>query len=468
MITRAAAASVLIALCALSAPAENLPAKEFAPLSYADAADAAIACSDDLRVELSRLSLREGTWLWGIRAFFPSVSISFGEDDRLSLAGSDSFSKTACVSAEQLLWDGGRTGVSRDLESAELRLARAAIERKTRETAESAIAAYRSVLSVRALRQIKKASAESLAEQRRILAMEVSAGLARADDLAEAEIRVEEAELDASSTAMDVEAAEDALAEAIGRETLPPLSERIDVEKRAVALGEGLVSAIADAAKCTNGDVETSRLSIEKKRAQAKQAAAAWAPAIKLNAALVLSGDRLPLTRTTWSAGLSFEFSGPLLNGSTSATAGWEPPYDKTAGVSLKATPLPDPGAALSGKAAEAELGFEIAKHARLLCAVDREVQRAVERYGLLDRKVGAALSSRELAQRRVKLGELSAEMGRATRIELMETRLECAKAEARLVEAAVALIEGERALERLMDAPPGTLAERAGRAGRE
>lgn len=434
------------------------------PLTYARAAEAAIASSDELRVENARVSLREGARLWSLRAFFPSVSVALGEDDRLSLSGADSFAKTASVSAEQLIWDGGRAGVSRELESAELRLARAAVERKTREVAESAIGNYRSLLSARSLLAIRRANVESLSEQRRILAMEVFSGLAREDDLAEADIRVEDAALDAAAASLDVEAAERALADSLGMEALPPLAERIDVEKRAFPIGEALSSALADAAKAAHPDLEAARLSIAQRRAQARLAAASWAPTIKLNGSVVLSGDSLPLTRSSWSLGLAVDFTGPFLKGSSSASASWEPPYDRTAGVSAKATPFPDPGAALSGKAAGAELGFEIAKYGRSLSAVDREMARAVASYSILDRKAVLARRSRDLSRKRLDLARLSAEMGRSTRIELMEAALEEAKAEASLVQAATALIEGERVLERFLDAPPGSLGKIAER----
>ena len=62
-------------------------------LGFAGAARLAVEASGDLRNEYAARALREGAWLWGLRAYLPRLSITASEDDRLSEIGPDSFLK---------------------------------------------------------------------------------------------------------------------------------------------------------------------------------------------------------------------------------------------------------------------------------------------------------------------------------------------------------------------------------------
>ena len=69
-----------------------------------------------------------------------------------------------------------------------------------------------------------------------------------------------------------------------------------------------------------------------------------------------------------------------------------------------------------------------------------------------------------KLEEERFHLAELKLSLGEITRLDLMEARLDYAKREASLVEAAAALLQAERELERLLDLGPGELSAFAGR----
>ncbi|MFA6505736.1 MAG: TolC family protein [Treponemataceae bacterium] len=436
-------------------------------LTYAQAGGMAIAASDELRAENATQLLREGAWVLGLRAYLPKVSFAIGEDDRLSMLNADSFSKSMSVTADQLVWDGGRTSVSRSLEAAEIALARQTLERKARDIAEAAVAAYRSVLSAREMTSIKESGLESLREQRRIMEVELASGLARADELAEADIAVGSAEIEALDAKMNEREACLAFAGALSLEVLPPLAERVETERRAVLLDETAVKAAIDAARVANADLVASRLSIVKKEAEARQASASWAPTVRLTASARVSGDRYPLTRSAWNVGLNIDFSGPFLSGSASTGAGREPPYDSSANASAKVEPLSDPASALSARSAAVALSLERERYAKAVVLMDRTITAAAQKYALLDKRTSLARASVALAKRKLELMTLNTEMGRATRIEAMEARAEVAAAEASLVSSATSLIEGERALERLMDLGPNALADFVERIGR-
>jgi outer membrane protein TolC len=429
---------------------------EVRAIGFAEAARMAVAASEELRNEYALRSIREGAWVLGRRAYLPQLKIVVSEDDRLSQAGSDSFLKNYAFTLDQLLWDGGRTSTGRAIEKAELILLGSRLERMAGEIAEGAVAAYRDVLSARAILAIREAALESLGEQRRILAREVELGLALPVDLAEADITVAEARIELLSLGMELEEAETRMAETLGLDTLPELTERVDIRRAAVLPDENRVRSLAQA---RNPDITESRYTITQRQAEAKYAALSWLPTVRINGGFNLAGQRYPLTKYNWSVGIAVNFSSPYFSGGISGSAGWEPPHDRTARLQNTLSPLPDPASALTGRQAAAALALERARYAAVFKRAGRMAALALEKYRLTEGKRVLAVESLELAADRYRLSELRLELGQLTRIELMEARLEYTQREIASVEAAVALLEAERGLEQLLDLRPGELA---------
>ena len=430
-------------------------------IGFEDAARMAVAASEDLRHEYALRALREGAWVLGLRAYLPQISIVVSEDDRLSMIGADSFLKSYSLKVDQLLWDGGRTSTSRAVEKAELALLGSQLERMAGEIAEGAMAAYRNVLSARALLEIRRSAEESLSEQRRILAREVELGLALTIDLAEADITVAEARIAIRAIRMELEEAERQLAEALGLTVLPELREQVDTGRSPVLPGEEAARSFAQA---RHPDLIQARHGIAQKQAEAKYAARSWLPTVRINGGFGLSGQRYPLSKYNWSLGISVSFSSPYFSGAIGGSMGWEPPYDRDARLQNTLTPLPDPGAALTGRQAVQALALEQAKYAAAFERIGRMAVISLEKCRFAEERRALAVETLELAADRYRLSELRLELGQLTRIEFMEARLDYAQKEAASVEAAAGLLEAERELERFLDLPPGGLAEFARR----
>ena len=425
-------------------------------INFSQAAEMAIASSVDLRNAYAGQRLMEGAWMLGLRAFFPRLGISASENDRLQGIGPDSFVKNYAVNVDQLLWDGGRTSMSRVLERNELNRGYSQLERAAADIAESALSAYRSVLSSRAVLAIREGSFESLVAQRRILAQEVSLGLALPTDLAEADLTVANAKIELLSLHSDLEELEYQFAEILGLDSLPMLIEKVDINRAAV-LPDSLQAKRA--AQESNPELDDMRFSILKRQVELKYAARQWLPSVRLQGSFGLNGRSYPLIKHNWSVGLSVELSGPWLQNAINFQAGWEPPYDRTAMLQNSMAPLPDPKASLSKHQAEQAYYLEQEKYRLAFERVGRAAQRSVEKCSMADKKRSLALEALGLAADRCRLEELRLELGQITRLDLMGSLSEYAQMEIAAVNAAVALLEAERELERLLDLAPGTLA---------
>jgi len=443
-------------ICLCLSAAVHAADNSYGSLTFAQAADLALASSAELRQARSSIALREGMWKWGMRSYFPQISLSVSENDRLQEIGADSFLKNYGVSLDQLLWDGGRTSMSRKLERMELNLLSGGLNRMELEIVDQTLSAYRTVLSSRAILEIRKSALAVLEEQRRILNEEVLLGLALAVDLAGADINLSSAKLDIISLQIDLAETERQFAEILGLDSLPVLSEKIDVN-RSILLPPS--AAAGSLAKERNPDLVNARFSLIKKQAEVKYASNSWIPSLRLAGNFALTGQRYPLTRYNWSVGINVDLSGPWVQSRAGAQAGWEPPHDRTALVQNNLSLLPDPASALGIKQAQLAFALEKEKFDTLFGRIGRVAANAVEKCALAEQKRVLSLEAVKLGAEKCRIEEIRLGLGHITRLDLMETLIEQTQKEISAVQAAITLLEAERELERFLDLKPGELA---------
>lgn len=426
------------------------------PLSATDIAALAIENSLELKSERNGLEVRSGAWHLGLRGFLPRIEVSAGSDERLAIYDADSFGKNISMSIAQPLWDGGRLLTTRALESAEMALARAELDRKARAVGENAIASSRAVLSANARLEIKSASHAAALEQRFILVTEIDLGLAKAVDLLEADASLAEMELDLAGSELELATAKAELAEILRADQLPELIGRPAHDKRILRLDPVLVVSTAIQ---RSPELMLARYSLVQKRAEYQASKYSWLPKIGFKVSGSVSGSEYPLTRATWSAGMTVDFSSPLLSGSSSAQYGADSPASHTARSNNRLDLLPDPaGLFSSGQAARAlELAHE--EYAVKLGQVERSARMALGMYENAGYSRDRGIRSLELSESKLRLMTLKIEVGQAMRTELIKAELERATREVELVDEIAALESAERGLEILFDIPPGSLA---------
>lgn len=419
----------------------------------------AVLNSTAVEAERRRLELAESSWRFGARAYLPSVELGASSDERIAEYGPDTFTKGLSLSITQPLWDGGRLAAARAAEKAELALARDDLGRMRRETAEAAIQAYRAAASARGRVLIRRESYSAAAAEREILAAELRLGLASSLELAELDLRLAEVELEILSAELALSEAEAVLAEAAGVAAAPESYELPDPDRPCVALDADDDEALAAAARTRSPELRALRYELARKAAEAKAAAFAWLPTASLKAGLQLSGRDYPLTRSTWSLGLSLDFSGPYFGASIGVSGGTERPGGSTARTGASIRPLPDPAAPHASKRAALALAQAEAALAAASTRVERAAVSAATAYRNALRGVDAAKRSIELAEARRGLVAMRLGLGQARRSELVKAGLERSGEELALLDATAAVLSAERALERLLDLEAGGLA---------
>lgn len=426
------------------------------PLSAAEIAEMAVENSLELKADKNSIDIRVGAWRLGVRGFLPRIEASTGSDERLSVYSTDSFGKSLSVSVTQPIWDGGRLASARSLESAAIALARAELERKSRVVGEAAIAASREVVNTGARLEIKRSSHESAVKQRPILVTEIELGLAMPEELIKVETSLAEMELELTQAELELSNAQAELAEALCVDKVPELSEQLIRDKPILSMKPQFVRMIAVE---RSPELTMARFGIAQKKAEYMASKFSWLPKVGLKVSGFTSGSTYPLTKATWSVGLTIDFAGPYLSGAVSTQLGGEQSASYTARTNNRLELLPDPALSLSARQAEYALELENEGYFIRLAQVERSARVALVTYenAILSRTI--TTRAYQLAESNLQLTALKVGLGQVVRSELLKAELERASSEAELVDAVSALEAAERGLEHLFDIAPGSLA---------
>jgi len=119
---------------------------------------------------------------------------------------------------------------------------------------------------------------------------------------------------------------------------------------------------------------------------------------------------------------------------------------------------LPDPAAGLRAKQSVLALAAEQENYLRALEQLERQAALETAKLDLAEQRRATAVEALKIAAEKYRLNEVLLSLGRITRIELMEKRLEYAEKEVEAASAAASILDAERILERLIDFPPGAL----------
>ncbi|GMO28900.1 MAG: hypothetical protein Ta2F_04290 [Termitinemataceae bacterium] len=428
-------------------------------LTFKDAGEAAIAASKELQSEYASHSLKESAWVLGRRSYFPKMSLSAYEDERLSKISTDTFMKNYSLGLEQVIFDGGRLHTSRKIEKAKLALEYNNLKRSSSEISESAISMYRQILASRLQLEIMENGFKSLEEQRRILKSEVDLGMALDRDLSAADISLKESTIEILTAKIDLEEIEKQFTESLGLDRMPLLCESIDINRNGIIPELSTVRAMA---LINNPDLVTAQLSIKEKQEEAKYAFLSWIPTLSATGQVTIKGTSYPLTHYSWSVGLAIQFSSPYLSGKSGFSTGFEDHVSQNMNVQGSVEPLPDIASGVKYSHAKIALNLEKDKYNISFERLGRTAETIIEKCKFAEQKRKLAVDSQNLALEKLELTKLKHKLGLLTGIDLIDAQVQYTQKELEVVQAALSVLSVEREVEKLMDLQPGELKDYA------
>jgi outer membrane protein TolC len=424
-------------------------------LTFTEAAQSAAGASIELQNAYAAHSVGAVVWALGRFAYFPKLTLTAYEDERLSKHQADIFSKNYTLGVDQLIFDGGRLFSFRKIEKARLSFEENQIERMLDATTAAAVSAYRQVLAMRFMLQIRRDGLQTLLKQRQILEHEVELGMTLRHDLNEADINIAQGKIEIVTAEIELYEIEKQFAESLGLETLPELIETIDVEYTpALPLPESLRSA----AEISNPDLASMRLSINQKQEELKFARLSWLPTLHASGNFSLAGNNYPLTHYNWSAGLTLEFSSPWISLGGAASTGMEGEDAQTFRMQGTSAIMPDPVSSMTPEQAKIALNMEREKYKLAFERLGRASEAAVEKCRAMIQKRDLAIELKNLSEKKLVISKLKHELGQLTSIELMEDQIESTKKEVSVIQAVIDIMNAEQELEKLAGLPHGSL----------
>jgi outer membrane protein TolC len=424
-------------------------------LTFSGAVQLAVGASIELKNAYASLGVSGVVWTLNRYAYFPKLTLTAYEDERLSKFKGDAFLKNYTVGVDQLIFDGGRLLASRKIEKARLAFEEKQIERMADAVASEAVGAYRQVLAARAVLQIQRTGLQALLEQRQVLASEVELGMALRRDLAEADINIAQGKIEIITAEIDLAEIEKQFAETLGLETLPELTEAIDVEYVPALPSPAAVRAASEA---RNPDLAAALFSIKQKQEELKFARLSWIPTLHASGSFSLAGNSYPLTHYNWSAGLTVEFATPWLSLSGAASAGMEDSKDKTFRMQGTNKLMPDPVSSMAPQQIKIALVMERNTYETTFERLGRSAEVAVKKGHAVIQKKELAIDAKNLSEQKLNISKLKHELGQLTSIELMKDQIEHTKNEAAVMQAVIDVLNVEQELEKLAGLRAGEL----------
>jgi outer membrane protein TolC len=430
------------------------------PISLGEAEARALASSTELAILRLRTRAQGRAHALGVREYLPRLSLAANGSQTIVLGGPDTRVESWSLTVEQPLFDGGRLAVQRALSRAQLLL-----ESRSYADGEDALVDRVRGLYWQALVQEEKLRIQEeirsiTAHQVEIARMERRIGAIREIDLVEAELEEARVTLTIGDTRAILEERLDRLRESLG---MGPgdelaLSGKIDAAYSGLDLppdaGAFIAIALANNTQVKRRELEA-RGALEALRA----ARASFVPRITLAITVGISGERRPLQDASLSGELAIDFPSRAFPFSASLSSGKTGSGQVSAGSSGQVGVLEDIGGWTDRRAAALAREESLLKKTQAVESLGFEVRRSAAAY---EQKKAAAELQRKtvgLDEARVTILGRQLELGGIQRIDYMRAQAQRARDASDLLEDVLAVMDGERELEKLLGVRAGELA---------
>ena len=429
------------------------------PISLGEAEARALASSTELAILRLRTRAQGRAYVLGVREYLPRLSLAANGSQTIVTGGPDTRVESWSFTVKQPLFDGGRLAVQRALSHAQLLLD----SRSYADSEDALVDTVRGLYWQALVQQEKLLIQEEIrgitAHQVEIARMERRIGAIREIDLVEAELEEARVTLTIGDTRAILEERMDRLRESLG---MGPgdelaLSGKID----AAYSGLGLPDAEAFIAIALANNTQVKRRELEARSAlEALRAArASFVPRISLAITVGISGERRPLQDPSLSGELAIDFPSRAFPFSASLSSGKTGSGQVSAGSSGQIGVLEDIGGWTDRRAAALAREESLLKKAQTVETLGFEVRRSAAAY---EQKKAAAELQRKtvsLDEARVAILSRQLELGGIQRIDYMRAQAQLARDASDLLEDVLAVLDGDRELEKLLGVRAGEFA---------
>ena len=425
--------------------------------------------SHRLKESLLRLEALARLHKLGVREFLPTVEIGYAGSDTVITGSPDSRSKNVSLTVRQPILSGTGASRRRRLASLELLLDRRSYEKLREEVLDEACRLFYRLALCMEKAKLQDDVYELACRELEIAEAREEAGAITRMDLVEIQLEVRTLELEISATSLELQELEYLMRRSLG---IPPeetvqWEAAIDRDYAGVELGAGVdggggietdhvLEDFCTLALANNLELRRGRLDVQKLLAESR--AGLLLPRLEVEASFGVSGDAFPLQQPGYAVSVIVSFPTGMLPIDSSVSVGRQGSAARSLSASGSAAVLQDITPPLDRKLALLAVEAERRRTEELTEEIVFSVRREMSRCRRLRETLEVKREYRLLEDQKVQILEQQLELGEIKRIDLLRARTSCFRSEMELLEDVMAVLDSERALERLLGMEPGML----------
>jgi Outer membrane protein len=413
------------------------------------------------KVSYQRLQTLENLRLNALsfRAFLPSVSLSYSENDSINIHAPDSRSKDFRVSLSQQVYSGGKTKLEYDMKRMSAQWDYQNFLQSTRDFQSELISQYYQVLMQRKTLEIKTRLCEAADVQLKILKREFELGQTLETDYLEYSISCSKLEIEKKKCERDLRKLEEnfktslGLGKAVRLEISDSFASRDDYRLLSVREDE-----IVNKVKRVSVSLRKSELSLDYDKRLLQFESRQNLPAVSLQSSMSFSGATLPLTEPSFSLGCTISFQNPLL------------PITLTSGISANQQRIYGSNNSIEARILETSTYFSQRRLNRLsvlseqqsyeesVLDLEKSVRDSIYGHDDSIRSVEMERNTISLMERRLAINKFQLDKGDMKEIDYLKQMISLSEEQVNLMNLQLSIESAERALEILMQLPFGEI----------
>ena len=415
--------------------------------------------SIELQASEAAALLARSAYIFDLRDFFPTFSLSYSGNRSVTIGGADSGKKQIALQISQPLFNGGRSVAERLLNKEKLKIQQQTQKEVQISIREQAWEAFQEIAMMREQYRLQEKSVQLTRDLMNIISLKRSQGSITELEYLQGEIKLQETLRALQETELDLRLKEFTFLLLLG---LPPDSVfRLAGESFISYAGMDIPIAgdqLFRIACIRNTDIQNSSFAVHQQELINRLNRFRSLPAVSLEGGITVSGEEFPLSSLQYSLSVSFSMPGAIspIGISTGLTTSDETRRTKT--TSLTISPLEDFDSIITGKQNRTKAKTMRKQHDRLVQELKYSLGEALHRHLLLKGQLRLHRKTLELLKREYELLVLRWTLGEARHSQVLEAHTGLAAKEIELLMKILEIKLAERDIERLAGLAPGDL----------
>ena len=420
-----------------------------------------LAAQNSYRLKAARLKLEtaKAGFAMDIRQFLPSLSLTFGNSDSVILGGADTYSNQLTVKLTQPITTGGRNYIHRTITEINLLLEEKQLDEQKFSLQDEVWKAFYKLLLNREKAELQKDAFGISRGQLKISELEQKQGSITELELLETEIEVKNLEVQIADTELTIKRLEYSLNKLLGLKTLKPLILKGEdlKEYRGINIS-GSPGKLYIAALNRNLDIKSLNFQLAKNKMEADLTKRRFLPAVNGEFSFSVSGNNFPLQTAHYGVGLSISFPSAGSPVDLSFNYSEDSSGGRTRSSSTDISPFQDVKVYLNQRQAELAVMDADEKLKQFKKDLNFNIERAVESYLSLRKKILLKRESITLGIKRIAVLKKKLDLGELKRIDFLKERISLSEKGINYINDVFSLLMAERDIEKLAGLKPGML----------